>query len=304
MFWLAVAYLLLIAGAIHRAVTPSVAEGELWAMYGGLIGLWPVFAVEAIAGVFRKGPHRRRSSLIGRAILICLLPPYRMARTHPVTGLMWLPRLGWIAPGKESFDRIDRGFGTPMLFVALLILPILGFEYMRADLVKENAGLSLAVDIGIAVIWVAFAVEFILESSAAPKTGQYLKEKWLDVAIVVLPMLEFVLTRLVDASPLARLFRLGRALSPEQLTRMQRLYRLRGLVAKAWAAFLLLGGMSRLFGQSPAKRLKLVEEQIAGLETELAELRKEAAELRAKLPPEPPPPADDHLGAGTDHAGS
>lgn len=281
-FWLGVAYLLLIAGVIHRAVTPSVAEGELWAMSIGLLGLWPLFAVEAIVGVFQATRERRRA-VIWRAVLILLLPPYRIGRTHLVSGLAWFPRLGWVPVGKETLDRIDRGFGTPMLFVAILILPVLLLEYTQAEVVKESHGLSLALDIGVAVIWVAFALEFLLESSVAPKTGKYLKEKWLDAAIVILPMLEFALTRLVDAAPLARLLRLGRALSPEQIARMQRLYRLRGLMMKAWSAFLLLGGMRRIFGQNPEKRVRAIAERVAELEAELAELRKEAEELRAKM---------------------
>ncbi len=289
MFWLSVAYLLLVAGLIHRAVTPSVTEGELWGMYIGALSLWPLFAAEALVGVARKRPERRWRPVVSRALLILLFPPYRIGRTHPRSGLAWFPRLGWVPPGKETFDRIDRGFGTPMLFVAILILPVLVLEYTQADLVKASHGLSLALDIGVAVIWVAFALEFLMESSVAPKAGKYLKEKWLDAAIVILPMLEFALTRLVDAAPLARLLRLGRALSPEQLARMQRLYRLRGLMMKAWGAFLLLGGMKRIFGQSPEKRLRVVEERMAEMEAELSELRKEATELRVKVAVEEKP---------------
>ncbi len=36
-----------------------------------------------------------------------------------------------------------------------------------------------------------------------------MKERWIDVAIVVIPMLEFV-TKWMDLAPLARLLRLGR----------------------------------------------------------------------------------------------
>ena len=281
--------MLVVAGVVHRAVTPSVTAGELRTMTIGVIGLWPVFAVEAVVGVFHKSPARAWGPVIGRAILILFFPPYRIGRTHPRTGLAWFPRIGWVAPSKETYTRIDRAFSTPMLFVALLILPVLVLEFTQAELVKQSPGLSLAMDIGVAVIWVAFALEFLMESSVTPKTGKFLKERWLDAAIVVLPMLEFALTRLVDAAPLARLLRLGRALSPEQLARMQRLYRLRGLLMKAWAAFLLLGGMNRLFGQAAQKRLRVVEERMAELEAELTELRKEADELRAKVAVEDKP---------------
>ncbi len=283
MFTLAVVFLLILAGVIHRAVSLPSDDPEVRAMYAGLIALWPVFAVEAVFGVLRKGPERKWSPVVWRAVLILCLPPYRIARSHPRTGLVWFPRLGWVPTGKATFDRLDRGFGTPMLFVAILILPVLIIEYTKRDLVDSTPALKLALDIGTAVIWVAFALEFLVESSVAPKTGKYLKEKWLDAAIVILPMLEFIMTRLVDAAPLARLLRLGRAINPEQLARMQRLYRLRGLLTKAWAAFLLLGGMNRIFGQSPEKRLKIVSAKIADLEEELTTLTAEAVVLRSKI---------------------
>ena len=170
-----------------------------------------------------------------------------------------------------------------IIAVCLLILPVLGLEYFRAEQVRHTPELALALHIGVAIIWIAFATEFVFRSSASPQPLRYAKERWLDLAIVVLPMLEFLLTRWVDAAPLARLLRLGRALSPEQLGGMQRVYRLRGLVTKAWQAFLVLGGMGRLLGNMDQKRLKDVEYRIETLEEELAELRKEAEELRSKV---------------------
>jgi hypothetical protein len=96
-------------------------------------------------------------------------------------------------------------------------------------------------------------------------------------------MLEFVLTKWVDAAPIARLLRLGRALSPEQITAMQRVYRLRGLLTKGWQAFLVLGGMNRILGNAEERRLRVVENEIAELEQHLTELRTEAEELREKI---------------------
>jgi hypothetical protein len=283
MFALAGLYLLLVAGLIHRAQQPEVTDVELEVMSIGLAALWPVFLGEAFIGVLRRDRSRPLRPIFLRAVLVTLLPPFRMALIDPRSGMIWLPRLGWQTPGKELAARLERAFGGPMLLFAFLILPVLGLEYFRAEQVRSSEGLALALHLGVAVIWVAFAVEFILGSSAAPNLPKYLKAKWLDVAIVVLPMLEFALTRWVDAAPLARLLRLGRALSPEQIGGLQRAYRLRGLATKAWHAFLLLGGLGRLIGDVDKKRLTEVEATIAALEDELIALRKEAEELRAKV---------------------
>lgn len=285
MFALAALDLLLMAGLVHRARETHVSQLELEVLSVGLGALWPVFLVEAAVGLVRRAPARPLRPGVLRALLVGLFPPFRMGSADPRTGLIWLPFLGWNPPGKELYARIDRGFGGPMVVVALLILPVLGFEYFRAEQVAADPWLALALHVGAAVIWVAFALEFILESSAHPRPGRFLKERWLDLAIVVLPALEVILTRVVDAAPLARLLRLGRAVSPENVTALNRAYRLRGVVMKGWQAFVLIGGVNRLLGNVDAKRLAAVEAEIADLEERLADLRKEQAELRAKLEP-------------------
>lgn len=283
MFALAAVFLLLLAGLIHRAQQSQVTDTELRVMYGGLAALWPLFALEAIYGVLRRDRTKPRRPVLLRALLVVLLPPFRMGSPDTRTGLIWLPRLGWRPPGKELYKRLDVIFSGPMILFALLILPILALEYFRAAQVKSTPELALALHVAVALIWVAFATEFILDSAAAPEPLTHVKERWLDLAIVVLPMLDFILTKWVDAAPLARLLRLGRALAPEQIRGLQQAYRLRGVVTKAWTAFLVLGGMNRLLGNADAKRLRAVETEMATLEERLAELRAEAEELRAKV---------------------
>lgn len=295
MFALAFAFLLLFAGLIHRALTNSVAQWELDAMHAGLFALWPVFVLEAAWGVYRRDRTKPRRPVILSALLVSVMPPWRMAQADPRTGLIWVPRIGWQAPGRALFKRLDKEFGGPMLLFAFLILPLLLIEYLRADVLKESPALALGLDVGIALVWIAFATEFVFKASAHPKPFRFARERWLDAAIVLLPMLEFILTRWVDAAPLARLLRAGRALSPEQLARMQRLYRLQGLFTKAWHALMLLEAVNRLIGNTPEKRLAALEEQIAEREEELNDLRAEEAELKAQIaakdaPVDPPAP--------------
>jgi hypothetical protein len=134
-----------------------------------------------------------------------------------------------------------------------------------------------------AVIWVAFAAEFLLKLGASGAPMRYAKERWIDAAIVLLPMLEFALTAWAEAAPVARLLRTARAIAPDQLARMGRLYRLRGLLMKGWHAMLALELFARLVGDTPAKRLKRLEAEVAATEEELAVLRRQADELRDRL---------------------
>jgi hypothetical protein len=287
MFALALAYLLVLAGLVHRATQSEVTQLELDLMHGTLVALWPVFVVEAGVAVIRRAPAVSLRTAALRALLVVLIPPMRLGWIHPATNAIWLPRLGWREPGKNLLRVLDRAFGGPMLLFAFLILPVLVMEYVHLIRTESSPLFALALDLSIALIWVAFALEFVIKVQAAPSSLGYMKDRWLDLAIVGLPTLEFVLKRWVDAAPLLRLLRLGRAVGPEQLGAMGKAYRLRGLMTKGWHAFLLLEGVSRMTGNTPAKRLRKVEDQIAELEDQIAELRAEADDLRKKIATQP-----------------
>lgn len=281
MFALAFLYLLVIAGLIHRASQVEVTEWELEVMYAGLAVLWPIFAGEAVIAFLRRSPAVSTRTAGARALMVIFAPPTRLAWIHPATNQIWLPRLGWQSPGKELVKRLNRAFGGPMLLFAFLILPLLGLEYISSEMVKKTPAFALALDIGVAAIWLAFATEFLILASASPSPLKFAKDRWLDLAIVALPTLEFLLTRWVDAAPLARLFRLSRAVSPAQLSQMGRAYRLRGLLMKGWHAFLVLEVLGRVTGKTTEKRVRAIDAKIAQLEAEIEELRAERAEILA-----------------------
>jgi hypothetical protein len=289
MFWLAFLHLILIAGVVHRAHHPEATRLEIQIMGYGLLALWPLIVLETwIAVLIRDRAVRPRGSSVVRAIWITGIPPLRMGMPCPFTGRLWLPRWGWCERGKALEDRLDRAFHKPMLVFAILILPILALEFTKVEDVKTNRWLALALHFGIAIIWVAFAVEFSIKVSAARKPFKYCKERWLDLAIVTLPLLEFLLTYLANAALLSRLLRVARAAGPEQIARMGQIYRLRGLLTKGWKAILVLRLVAKLTRNTPQKQLKKLEEQIAEMELTLTDLRAQADELRKQCPPAEP----------------
>lgn len=284
MFWLAFASLLLIAGVVHRAIHELATQVEVDVMSYGLFVLWPVIAIEAwITFFIRDRVIRPLTPSLVRATFITLVPPMRMGMPCPFTGRLWIPTWGWCDRGRALEDRLDKAFHKPMLVFALLILPVLVFEFVRAEEVKTNPNLALALHISVAVIWVAFATEFVIKVSAVRHPFRYSRERWLDLAIVTLPMLEFLLSSFADLAPLARLLRLSRAAAPEQLARMGQMYRLRGLLIKGWKAVLVLRVVARLSGDSAEKQLQKLESEIAEAEEALNILKSQAAELRKKI---------------------
>jgi hypothetical protein len=289
MFGLAFVHLLLLAGIVHRAHHKEAGILEIQVMAYGLLGLWPVIVLETwIAVLIRNRAARPLRSTVARALWITLAPPLRMGMPCPFTGRLWLPRWGWCERGKPLEDRLDRVFHKPMLVFAILILPVLALELTRVEEVRTSRSLALVLHVSVAVIWVAFAVELAVKVSAARRPFRYCKERWLDLAIVLLPMLEFILTALATAAPVARLLRLARAASPEYLARMGQIYRVRGLLMKGWRAVLVLRLIAKLTGNTPEKQLRKLEEQIADAEVALAELKAQADELRRQVRPAEP----------------
>jgi len=289
MFAAAFVDLLLIAGLIHRAgVDGGGTDFEQRLISLASAVLWPMFIVEGTVAFLRRSPAVSRRRAAWRVLLVWVFPPLRLAWIHPVTNAIWLPRLGRHRPGKPLAKVLDRLFNLPMLVFAFLILPVLAVETYQPNWAKELPYFVSALDAAVAGIWVAFAFELIVKASAAPNTLKYLKERWLDVIIVGLPTLEFVFTHWVDAAPLARLLRLGRIVRPDQLQALNKAYRLRGLMMKGWQAFLLLEGIARLTGNTPAKRLSTLDARIAELEEELVETRRTADALRTTVKSEDP----------------
>jgi len=273
MFWLGFLYLLVIAGLIHRYNRIDVTESEKSILINGL-WLWFVFVIEGLWRIVHPHRFRSRGKEISRLFLVMFFPPFRMGmQSVSRYRQVWLPFAAWQNVDKNLVKKLDRKFAVPMLIFAFLILPILILEYTWVEQINDNPELAFALHLGISIIWVAFALEFILKVSVAPKTMVYLKDRWIDAAIVFLPFLEFIITTWVDAAPLARLLRLSRAIQPEQISRMSRLYRMRGLLMRAWHAFLLLEVVGKLMGYPPEKRLRHLEEQLTIKEEEIAEIK-------------------------------
>ncbi len=277
-FWLAFFNLLLVAGVFHRAAKPDADDLELGVLWGSSLLLWPIFVGEATFGLLRRDHSQPLRRYVRRVVLIAIFPPMRMGLPEPSTGLIWLPRLGWQARGKDVSTRLEKGFSAPMLIFALMILPVLGVEAIAADYALKHLWFGIALNAAIAAIWVAFALEFILKVSVASNPFKFIKARWVDLLIVILPALEFFLTYWSNSVMLARLLRLTRA--SDQVAKYGRAYRMRGVMAKGWQALLAMEALARLTGETPQKRLRKLQERIRTAEEELAELHRKEEDLR------------------------
>jgi hypothetical protein len=72
-----------------------------------------------------------------------------------------------------------------MIGLALAILPLLLIELIW----QPKGWLRWTIDIGFAVIWLAFVVEFVLKIAIAESRVEYVRRNWLDLVIIAVPIL-------------------------------------------------------------------------------------------------------------------
>jgi hypothetical protein len=96
----------------------------------------------------------------------------------------------------------------------------------------DHPAMLVATDVALAFIWLAFFFEFVIKIAFAPSRAQYALKNWIDIVIILLPMLRVF-----------RGMRALRALRTAQVARVTQVYRLRGVAIKLMrtAAALVLG---------------------------------------------------------------
>ncbi|MFO0917956.1 MAG: hypothetical protein U0872_06525 [Planctomycetaceae bacterium] len=231
--------------------------------------IYPFYLVEYLAARHAGSPRTRER------LWCCLLPPLRLAaRDHETGTRIWLPTSGWQPVSADLRSRLEKAGNVPMIGVALLVLPLIGIEYQYADEIQHNPRWAASIASATALIWFAFTLEFVLMCSVAERKIDYCKRHWLDLAIILLPLIAFL-----------RALRLGRLLRLQQLSRTARVYRMRGVIMRAWRALLVLDVVRRVVQGRPEQRLLKLADLIAQKEQELAELRQEQQSLQLSLKP-------------------
>ena len=238
--------------------------------------LWPVFWLEFFYSKRLTGPPSSIKHGEYFRLVACLIPPLRIAAPSAAFGgKIWLPNWGWQLPGKDLHERLERAFGKPMLIIAMLILPVLLIEFGLQSLVEANRWLQVLLHLCTGFIWCAFTAEFLIMLSATDKRFTYVKTHWIDLAIILLPLISFLRS--------LRVLRLARLAKVQKLAKMGRVFRVRGLAMKAMRALMLFGFINRLLGITPEKRLAKLRLLHKEETEELADLQQEIDELEAEM---------------------
>jgi voltage-gated potassium channel len=242
----------------HRIQDAAVALGLL---------IWPAVILESVFHWLTRPWDATTRRYHGFSLLFCLCPSFRMCARSPEMGYrIWLPGLGWRRANKRLRRRLERQFSIPMILIALLILPVMLVEFYMKTQVVEYGWLRMLLHISAGIIWFAFAFEFILMVSVADKKLTYCKTHWLDIAIILLPFFSFL--------------RSLRVLRASQITKMARVYRLRGTAVRAFRGLILLEFFHRFLGMDLEQRIRKLERQLDEVESEAKEIRRRITRLQ------------------------
>jgi len=111
--------------------------------------------------------------------------------------------------------------------------------------------------------------------SSTDKRLSYIKKNWIDLAIILLPLVSFLRS--------FRVLRLARLAKVQKLAKMGRVFRMRGLFMKTMRALMLFGFINRLLRITPEKRLAKLNALYDEQAEELAELKSEIEEVEQSI---------------------
>jgi len=107
----------------------------------------------------------------------------------PPPGIRYVgvPILGIVIADDDLRQRINRRFHWPMITLALAVLPIIAIEIFLDP--PYGTFLWWTKIVGLTVIWFAFTIEFMIKILIAECRIEYCKRNWLDIIIIILPVL-------------------------------------------------------------------------------------------------------------------
>lgn len=259
MFWFSIVMLMLMGFIIMFSfsaearflVTPLV----LWQMtiLYGILMIVPLS--ELIYVIHLKNKEHLKVSinqLIFRAVSIPLMPLRMGARRLSDNDLLWIPFWKWSKCNDVLLEELKRKFSLPMIGIALLIIPILFIDLNKTvgdQVAARVPEISLYLEAVQAFIWIAFTFEFILMFSVTREKLDYCKANWIDLFIILLPLISFLRTfRAIQG--IARVNQLARA------------YRFKGVITKVRQALVLADLVQRIMYPNPESQLKALQKSI------------------------------------------
>lgn len=192
--------------------------------------------------------------------------PLRMgARRLSNSEWIWIPFWKWSKCNDVLLEELKTKFSMPMIGIALLIIPILFIDLNKTageQVAARVPDIKLYLEAVQAFIWVAFTFEFILMFSVTREKLDYCKANWIDLFIILLPLVSFL-----------RTFRAIQGIA--RVNQVARAYRFRGVITKVREALVLADMVQRIMYPNPETQLKALQKKIQKNRREKIHLEKQ-----------------------------
>lgn len=254
-FVVAMLHLVALAGLLH--IGPTAYGVDIFSVWQAVFASLLMTCCVA-AAVLSPGRGWRR---VRGIVLPCLsLPPWDEGKTHA-----WFPGLGWRSVDAVFREDVEKRFAIPMVGLALAVLPLFAVEHFYQPQIEGSPLLQGLLMAASGAVWAGFTFEFVVRCSIAEKKLAYVKQHWLDLAIILLPLVAFL-----RAARLARIAKVNQT---------ARVFRLRGVTMRLWKAIVLFDLLERLLFRTPDKRRAHLEKKRDALLADVDTINAKIAKL-------------------------
>jgi hypothetical protein len=242
-----------------------------------LLILWPFFFLDRILYLIFCN-KRTWKSYVG-LFLITLLPPLHLAarRCDDQTYIWW--DFNWQLVTPSLYEHIEKRFLYPILIFSLFMIPIWIIEiFLPQSSLTMHLLLYHLINMGNALIWGLFTTEFIIMFFITKDRNDYLIRHWLELFIIVLPML--ALARFVLIYKYLFITKSTFVLWFVKIQNMLNIYRTRSVLNRIIRILILVDIVKRFYQRkNPEKYLTILRNKLADKEEEIIELKKQINEI-------------------------
>ncbi|MCK5716960.1 MAG: hypothetical protein KAH77_05670 [Thiomargarita sp.] len=205
-----------------------------------------------------------------------LLPPLRLQARHCEGQKYILWDFTWYAADEATSKHIEKRFLYPILICSIVLIPFWIAEIFFPQGWGKHPILFHIINMGNALIWGLFVIEFIIMFSLTKKRSQYVIKHWLEIFIILLPMLALARFLLIS-----KYFYLSKhAYWFVKLQKILNIYRARTVVTRIIRIFIIIDVVKRLYWmKNPEKYLSVLQEQLLEKEAEVADLKKQISDI-------------------------
>ena len=249
-----------------------------------LVILWIVFFIERLLSlVFCQ--KKTWEYYLG-SLLIIIFPPVRLAtrRCGQEEYIWW--NFTWQKVDLELCYRVEKRFMFPILVISLLMLPFWIVDFFLPQQIDDHLFLFHILHMGNALIWGAFVAEFIMMFSITSNRFKYLRSHWLEIFIILLPMVVLIrwLAILFPALNSGSFLTPVRLLWFSKFKRMLNIYRSRSFLNRMVRIMIMIDVIRYYYSRrNPEKYLQILQLNLREKEQEIIELKNKIRETEELL---------------------